>query len=231
MKLTKRKKANDKLVTKAKQYSLNEAISILKKAPSLAFDPTVEVSFVLGVDPRKSDQQVRGTVFLPSGTGKKKIIVALATGNKLEEATLAGADYVGGEDLLQKIGQGWTDFDVLVTTPDLMRHVGRLGKILGPRGLMPTPKAGTVTVDIGKAIEELQKGRIEFKVDRQKAVNRPIGKLSFSEEALLENFHALWNAILRAKPSSSKGQYLKTVSISSTMGPGLTLDQQQWGGV
>ncbi len=210
-----------------KMYSLKDAIAILKKYPPVKFDQTVEVSLKLGVDPRRSDQSVRGTVSLPNGTGKTTRILVFAKGEKVNEALAAGADYVGHEELVEKISAGWTDFDAVIATPDLMRDVGKLGKILGPRGLMPTPKAGTVTTDIAKAIQELKGGKIEFKLDRHGVINSGVGKLSFEGEQIETNIHAFLVAIQRARPASAKGHYLKSLVISSTMGAGLKIDLRE----
>jgi len=209
---------------KSKLYSVNEAIAILKECPPVKFDQSVDVSVKLGVDPRKADQNVRGTVSLPNGTGKTIRILVFARGEKVQEALDAGADFAGNEDYLAKVTGGWTDFDAVIATPDMMRDVGKLGKVLGPRGLMPTPKAGTVTADVAKAIGELKGGKIEFKVDKHSVINGAIGKLSFDTDKLRENVIALLDAIQRAKPSSAKGQYLQTLVLSSTMGPGLKID-------
>lgn len=207
-----------------KTYSVKEAIDILKKCPSVKFDQTVEVSLKLGVDPRRSDQNVRGTVSLPNGTGKTMKILVFAKGDKVKEALTAGADYAGHEEFFEKVNGGWTDFDAVIATPDMMRDVGKLGKVLGPRGLMPTPKAGTVTTDIAKAIQELKSGKIEFKVDRHGVINNGVGKLSFDIDKLLQNIQTFLAAIQRAKPASAKGHYLKSLVVSSTMGPGLKID-------
>lgn len=207
-----------------KLYSLKEAIEILKKCPQVKFDQTVELSLKTGVDTRKSDQQVRGTVSLPNGSGKRIVLAVFVRGDKVQEALSAGADYAGNEDLLEKVKNGWTDFNAVISTPDMMREVGKLGKILGPRGLMPTPKAGTVTTDIAKAIQEIKSGKIEFKSDKSGVINSLIGKLSFDTEKLVGNIVALLGAITKAKPATAKGHYLKTMSLSSTMGPGLKID-------
>lgn len=207
-----------------KPYSFQDAIEILKKCPPVKFDQSVEVSLRMGVDPRKSDQHVRGTVSLPNGTGKTLKILVFAKGEKLQEALAAGADYAGNEELFEKVNGGWTDFDAVVATPDMMREVGKLGKVLGPRGLMPTPKAGTVTTDVAKAIQELKGGKIEFKLDRHGVISNGVGKLSFASDKLLENIQSYLHAIQRAKPATAKGQYLKSVVLSSTMGPGLKID-------
>jgi large subunit ribosomal protein L1 len=224
---SKRNREMAKLLDVLKTYSLKEAIDILKKAPAVKFNQTVEVSLKLGVDPRRSDQSVRGTVSLPNGTGKTIRILVFARGDKVKEALDAGADYAGHDELFEKVSGGWTDFDAVIATPDMMRDVGKLGKVLGPRGLMPTPKAGTVTNDIGKAIQELKAGKIEFKLDRHGVINNGVGKLSFSEDKLVENILTFLNSIQRAKPASAKGQYMRSLSISSTMGPGLRIDPRE----
>ncbi len=210
-----------------KTYNVKEAIDILKKCPTVKFNQTVEVSLKLSVDPRRSDQGVRGTVSLPNGTGKTMKILVFAKGDKVKEALAAGADYAGHDELFEKVNGGWTDFDAVVATPDMMRDVGKLGKVLGPRGLMPTPKAGTVTTDIAKAVQELKAGKIEFKVDRHGVINNGVGKLSFETEKLMDNIQTLLTAIQRAKPASAKGQYMKSLVISSTMGPGLKIDLRE----
>jgi large subunit ribosomal protein L1 len=212
-KKSKRFREIEKLVNVDKIYSLGEAIDTLKKCPPVKFDQSVEISLMTSVDARKSDQQVRGTVSLPNGTGKRIVLVVIAKGDKVKEALQAGADFAGTDD-----------FDVLVSTPDMMREVGKLGKVLGPRGLMPTPKAGTVTNDIANAIAELKAGKIEFKVDKSGVVNVLIGKLSFETKKLVENISTLLSAIARARPATAKGQFLKSLAVSSTMGPGLKVD-------
>lgn len=209
---------------KMKVYSVKEAIDILKKCPPVKFDQTIDISLRIGVDPRRSDQHVRGTVPLPNGTGKSIVIVVFARGDKVKEALAAGADYVGNDELFEKVNGGWTDFNAVVATPDMMRDVGKLGKVLGPRGLMPTPKAGTVTTDVTKAIQELKAGKIEFKLDRHGVINNGVGKLSFAAEKLEENIMAFINAVQRAKPPTAKGHYLKSIYLSSTMGPGLKIE-------
>ena len=210
-----------------KTYSVKEAIDILKKCPPVKFDQSVDISLKMGVDPRRSDQRVRGTVSLPNGTGKTMKILVFAKGDKVKEALAAGADYAGHDELFEKVNGGWTDFDAVIATPDMMREVGKLGKVLGPRGLMPTPKAGTVTTDIAKAIQELKGGKIEFKLDRHGVINNGVGKLSFDADKLVENIQAFLNAVQRAKPASAKGHYLKSLVISSTMGPGLKIDLRE----
>lgn len=224
---SKRAREMSKLVDSTKVYSVSEAIEILKKSPPVKFEQSVEVSLRLGVDPRKSDQNVRGTVALPNGTGKSLRILVFAKGDKAQEAQQAGADYVGHQELVDKVAGGWTDFDAVVATPDMMRDVGKLGKVLGPRGLMPTPKAGTVTTDVATAIRELKGGKIEFKSDRHGVVNSLVGKLNFSVESLLQNIRTFVAAVVRSKPSTAKGQYLKSVSLSSTMGPGMKVDLRE----
>lgn len=207
-----------------KAYSLNEAVDILKKCPPVKFDQSVDISLKIGVDPRRSDQHVRGTVSLPNGTGKTIVILVFARGDKVKEALAAGADYAGNDELFEKVNAGWTGFDAVIATPDMMRDVGKLGKVLGPRGLMPTPKAGTVTTDVNKAIQELKAGKIEFKLDRHGVINVAVGKLSFSSDQLVQNIQAFLHAVQRAKPASAKGHYLKLIHLSSTMGPGLKID-------
>ncbi|CDZ80302.1 50S ribosomal protein L1 [Candidatus Rubidus massiliensis] len=213
-----------KLLEANKVYSLKDAIAMLKKCPPVKFDQSIDIALQMGVDPRKSDQQLRGTVSLPNGTGKSITILVLAKGDKVKEALDAGAEYAGNDELIEKINNGWTGFDAVIATPDMMRDVGKLGKVLGPRGLMPTPKAGTVTNDVAKAIQEVKAGKIEFKPDRHGVVSNAVGKLSFSEEALQQNILALAQAIQKAKPAAAKGQYVKSVTLSSTMGPGLKID-------
>jgi large subunit ribosomal protein L1 len=210
-----------------KLYTIEEAVDILKKCPPVKFDQSVDISLKLGVDPRRSDQHVRGTVSLPNGTGKTLRILVLATGEKVQEAKDAGADYVGNEELCEKVSSGWTDFDAVVATPDMMRLVGKLGKVLGPRGLMPTPKAGTVTTDVAKAINELKGGKVEFKLDRHGVINGIVGKLSFELDKLGENVRSFLQAVQKAKPAAAKGHYIQSLYLSSTMGPGLKIDLRQ----
>ena len=208
-------------------YSLDKALIALKEAAPVKFDQSVELSLKLGVDPRKTDQSVRGTVSLPHGTGKKMRVLVFAKGDKALEATTAGAEYVGFEEYFERVRGGWTDFDAVVATPDMMREVGKLGKILGPRNLMPSPKAGTVTNNVGESVEKIKAGRVEFKLDASALINGLTGKLSFSKEALDENIRAFVRAIVRAKPPAAKGQYLKHLTVSSTMGPGLAIDLKE----
>lgn len=206
---------------RAKEYSLEEALKLIKELSYARFDETVEMAFNLGVDPKKTDQVVRGSVPLPHGTGKKVRVLVFAKGEKEKEAIEAGADYVGAEDLVEKIQKGWLDFDKAVATPDIMGLVGRLGKILGPRGLMPNPKVGTVTFDVAKAIKEIKAGKVEYKTDKAGVVHIPIGKVSFDVDKLLDNAKTVIDSISKAKPSTSKGKYIKKIVISSTMGPGI----------
>ncbi len=211
-----------KLVDRATLYESNEAIALVKKTATAKFDETVEVHIRTGCDGRHADQQIRGAVVLPNGTGKTVRVLVFAKGTKLDEAQAAGADFVGGEELIPKIqNEGWLDFDVVVATPDMMGVVGRLGKVLGPKGLMPNPKAGTVTMDVTKAIEDIKAGKIEYRLDKANIIHCPVGKASFTEEQLQQNYDALIGAILKAKPSTLKGQYLKSVTLTTTMGPGV----------
>ncbi len=226
--MTKRGKKIAELVDRTRTYSVEQALDTLKKCPPVKFDESVEVSLKLGIDPRKSDQSVRGTVSLPSGTGKKTIVVALARADKLSEAKQAGADFAGNDDLVAKIAGGWTDFDVLIVTPDLMRDVGKLGKVLGPRGLMPTPKAGTVTTEIGKAIRDVKQGKIEFKSDKEGGLNCAVGKVSFTLNQLVDNIRSLLSAVQRVKPQTAKGIYLQSMYLSTTMGPGMKVDAREF---
>lgn len=217
----------EKLVDKSKVYDASEALALLKQVSKAKFDETVEVAIRLGVDPKKQDQQVRGAVVLPHGTGKTSRVLVFAKGEKAKEAEAAGADFVGEEDLIQKVTQGWFDFDVVVATPDMMGAVGRLGRVLGPKGLMPNPKTGTVTFDVTRAIQEIKAGKIEYRLDKQGNVHAPIGKVSFDTEQLLGNFHTLMDALQKAKPASAKGQYFRNVSLTSTMGPGVRVNVQR----
>ena len=214
-----------KLIEKTNTYDLGEAVALVKKSASAKFDETVEAHFRLGVDGRHADQQVRGAVVLPHGTGKTVRVLVFAKGDKVDEALNAGADYAGGDELVPKIqNDGWLDFDVVVATPDMMGVVGRLGRVLGPKGLMPNPKAGTVTMDVAKAIADIKAGKIEYRLDKSNIIHVPIGKASFTEEQLSDNFQTLIDAIIKARPSAAKGQYLKSVVIASTMGPGVKLN-------
>ena len=207
------------------QYRLEDAIGLLKKMPQRKFDETVEVAIRLGVDPRQADQQVRSTVALPHGLGKSVRIAVFAKGEQATAAEEAGADFVGAEDLVEKVNGGWTDFDVAIATPDMMGTVGRLGRILGPRGLMPNPKSGTVTPDAARAVQEAKAGRVEFRVDRTSNIHTPVGKMSFDEHRLIENAQTVIDAVLRARPSATKGLYLRSVTVASTMGPGIRIDR------
>lgn len=213
-----------KLYEIGKSYTLKEAIEILKKCPPTKFDQSLELSLKTGVEAQKSDQQVRGTVSLPNGTGKKIVLAVFARGEKIKEALDAGADFAGNEDLFEKIKSGWMDFTAVISTPDMMREVGKLGKVLGPRGLMPTPKAGTVTTDVAKAVQEAKAGKIEFKTDKHGVINSPVGKISFTNEQLIENLSALLSVIARSRPATAKGVFLQSLALSSTMGPGLKID-------
>jgi large subunit ribosomal protein L1 len=205
-------------------YPLEEALPLVQKVKFAKFDETVEMAFRLGVDPKHADQMVRGTVVLPHGLGKTKRVLAIAGGEKQKEAQEAGADIVGGEEIVEKIQGGWMDFEAVVATPDMMKAVGRLGKVLGPRGLMPNPKTGTVTFEIAKAVREIKAGKVEFRVDKTGIVHAPVGKVSFPTDRLIENARALVDSIVRAKPSAAKGRYLKNITVSSTMGPGIKID-------
>ncbi|MCI1820731.1 MAG: 50S ribosomal protein L1 [Megasphaera sp.] len=214
-----------KLVDKAKLYEPAEAIDILKKMDTAKFDETVELSVNLNVDPKYADQQVRGAIVLPHGIGKSKTVLVFAEGDKEKEAQEAGADFVGAEELIEKIKGGWTDFDVAIATPNMMGKVGRLGKILGPKGLMPNPKIGTVTMDVARAVEESKAGKVEYRTDKAGIINSPIGKKSFDAKKLIENLTTLVDTIVKVKPSGAKGQYIKSITVSSTMGPGIRINQ------
>jgi len=205
-------------------YTLEEALPLVKAMKFAKFDETVEVAIRLGVDPKHADQMVRGTVVLPHGLGKSKRVLVIAGAEKQKDAQEAGADFTGGDEIVEKILGGWMDFDAVVATPDMMRGVGRLGKVLGPRGLMPNPKTGTVTTDISKAVREIKAGKVEFRVDKTGIVHAPLGKVSFAADALVANAHALMDSILKAKPAAAKGKYLKSITVSSTMGPGVRID-------
>ena len=213
-----------KLIEADKFYSPKEAVELVKKTAVTKFDSTIEVAFRLGVNPKYPDQQVRGALVLPNGTGKSKTVLVFAKGPKIAEAEAAGADFVGGEEFVNKIKEGWMDFDVCIATPDMMGLVGRIGKILGPRGLMPNPKVGTVTMDVARAVKESKAGKIQYRTDKAGNVQCPIGKASFTDEALLENYITLADTLVKVKPSGAKGQYIKSVTMSSTMGPGISID-------
>lgn len=210
-----------KLIDKTKQYTEQEAIEVVLQTAKAKFDETIELHVRLGVDPRHADQQVRGVVVLPNGTGKTQRVLVLAKGPQADAAVAAGAEFVGGEELIPKIEGGWVDYDVVVTTPDMMRFVGKLGRVLGPKGLMPNPKSGTVTTDVAKAINEIKSGKVEYRVDKSAIIHCPIGKKSFGGEKLVENYATLMEAIIKAKPAAAKGQYVKSVCVTSTMGPGV----------
>jgi large subunit ribosomal protein L1 len=224
MKRSKGYRAGAAQIDKTRLYSPAEAVALARKTSPATFDPTVEVALRLGVDPRKADQMVRGTVNLPNGTGKTARVLVFATGDRAEEARAAGADYIGSDDLIERIQGGWLDFDAVVATPDMMGKVGRLGRILGPRGLMPNPKTGTVTPDVGRAVTDIKGGKIEFRVDRHGNLHFIIGKASFADRALVENYAAAIDEVLRLKPSAAKGRYLKKAAITTTMGPSIPVD-------
>jgi large subunit ribosomal protein L1 len=228
-KLTKRRKEIQKTADIEKIYSVEEAVSVLKNIPHPKFDETVDLSFNLGTDPKQSDQMVRGTLMLPNGTGRKVRVLVLCKGESGSAAKEAGAEYVGGDDLIAKISSGWMDFDVVISSPDMMRDVGKLGKVLGPRGLMPNPKTGTVTNDLGRAVKEAKAGKVEFKLDKQGNINIGIGKISFEEKAISENIGAVINAINKSRPQTVKGRFIKNIAVSTTMGPGLKLDLAKLG--
>ena len=224
---TKRSKEIAKLAEKDRVYDLSEAIELLQKCPQLKFDQTLEISLHLGVDPRKADQLVRGTVTLPHGTGQKNVVLVITKGDGIQTALDAGADFAGYEEYIEKIKGGWLSFDTMIVTPDMMREIGKMGKVLGPRGLMPTPKAGTVTTDVAKAVKEIKAGKVEFKVDKNAVINNAVGKLSFNAKQLIENVKQLLTSIIKAKPSSSKGTYVKAFNLSSTMGPGCKINLRE----
>ena len=226
-KVTKRYAECQKLIEKKKEYDIKEALDIVEKMPKPKFDETVELHVKLGVDSKHADQQVRGTVVLPNGTGKTLKVLVFAKGPKADEAEKAGADYVGGEELIPKIqNDNWFDYDVVVATPDMMGVVGRLGKVLGPKGLMPNPKSGTVTMDVTKAIEEIKSGKVEYRLDKTNIIHLGFGKVSFGAKKLQENYDTIINAIIKARPAAAKGQYIKSVAISTTMGPGIYINQK-----
>jgi len=230
MKRGKKYNESAKLIDRSVQYDANEAISLVKKSAVAKFDETIEAHIRLGVDGRHADQQVRGAVVLPHGTGKTVKVLVFAKGDKVAEAEAAGADYVGGDELIPRIqNDGWFDFDVVVATPDMMGVVGRLGRVLGPKGLMPNPKAGTVTMDVTKAVNDIKAGKIEYRLDKTNIIHCPVGKASFTEEQLADNFQTLMGAIIKAKPASAKGTYLKSVTLASTMGPGVKVNAAKLG--
>ena len=221
----KRYNESAKLVEKGKKYEIKEALEIVDKMPKAKFDETVELHVKLGVDSKHADQQVRGTVILPNGTGKTQKVLVFAKGPKADEATKAGADYVGAEELIPKIqNDNWFDYDVVVATPDMMGVVGRLGKVLGPKGLMPNPKSGTVTMDVTKAVQDIKSGKVEYRLDKNNIIHLGFGKVSFGTEKLLENYQTIIDAIIKAKPAAAKGQYIKSISVSTTMGPGIFVE-------
>jgi large subunit ribosomal protein L1 len=219
-----KKYKNAKAQMENRAYKLDEALPLVKKLAHAKFDETVEVAMRLGVDPKHADQMVRGTVILPHGLGKSKKVCVIASGEKVKEAGEAGAEHVGGEELVAKIQEGWLDFDALIATPDMMKSVGKLGKILGPKGLMPNPKTGTVTFELGKAIKEIKAGKVEFRVDKTSIIHTPVGKVSFTADRLVENARTLIDSVVKAKPAASKGKYVRSIYISSTMGPGIQVD-------
>ena len=218
-----------KLIDRSKLYEAKEAIELAKKASTVNFDATVEVAFRLGIDTRKNDQQIRGAVVLPNGTGKTQSVLVFAKGEKLKEAEAAGADFVGDAEYIQKIQQGWFDFDVIVATPDMMGEVGKLGRVLGPKGLMPNPKTGTVTFDVTKAVQEIKAGKVEYRADKTGIIHAPIGKVSFEDGKLAENLEAIYDVVLKAKPSAAKGVYIKSLNVTTTMGPAVKVDASSVG--
>ena len=226
MKKGKRYTEAAKEIEPGREYSINDAVSIIKKGAVAKFDETVEVAMRLGVDPRHADQMVRGSVALPHGTGKQVRVLVLTRGEHQNEAKEAGAEFVGADDYIEQIQQGWVDFDVMIATPDIMKDVGKLGRVLGPRGLMPNPKSGTVTFDVGRTVKDVKAGRIEYRVDRTGNIHAPVGKASFTEEQLTENATTFIDAIQRAKPASAKGHYVRSITMSSVMGPGVKIDRQ-----
>lgn len=219
-----------KLIDRESAYDVTEAIELVKKTATAKFDESVEVAARLGVDPKKADQQIRGAVVLPHGTGRTQRVLVFAKGDKLKEAEAAGADYVGDEDLINKITQGWFEFDVIVATPDMMAQVGKLGRVLGPKGLMPNPKTGTVTFEVGKAVQEIKAGKIEYRVDRDGNIHVPVGKVSFDTSKLVENFTTVMDTLMKAKPAAAKGTYVRNVAVSSTMGPGIKVNTAKFTG-
>jgi len=214
-------------LVEARPHKFEEAAELLRKAHYVKFDETVELVLNLGVDPKQSDQMVRGTVVLPHGLGKSKRVVVIASGDKVREAQEAGADFVGGDDMVEKIQQGWTDYEAVIATPDMMKSAGRLGKVLGPRGLMPNPKTGTVTFEVARAVKEIKAGKVEFRMDKTGIIHSPVGKISFSAQQLAGNAHALLGAVVKAKPAAAKGKYIKKITLTSTMGPGVPIDHAE----
>jgi len=214
----------EKLIDRTKQYNIAEAVTLLKEASKAKFDETVEIAYRLGVDPKKADENIRGAVVLPHGTGKTQRVLVFAKGDKIKEAEEAGADYIGDADVIQKINDGWFDFDVVVATPDMMAEVGKLGRVLGPKGLMPNPKTGTVTFEVEKAVNDIKAGKVEYRVDKSSNLHVPIVKVSFEDEKLVENFATMMDTIVKAKPQASKGVYVRNVTLASTMGPGIKID-------
>lgn len=220
-----------KLVDSTKTYEITDAVEILKKASKANFDESVEVAFRLGVDPKKAEENLRGAVVLPHGTGKTQRVLVFAKGDKVKEAEDAGADYIGDADIIAKINDGWFEFDVIVATPDMMGEVGKLGRVLGPKGLMPNPKTGTVTFEVEKAVNEIKAGKVEYRVDKASNLHVPIGKISFDEEQLVENFNAIAETVAKIKPQTSKGTYVRNVSVTSTMGPGIKVDYSKFASI
>ena len=214
-------------LVEARTYKLEEAAELLRKAHYVKFDETVELVINVGVDPKQSDQMVRGTVVLPNGLGKSKRVLVIASGEKVREAQEAGADFVGGDDMVQKIQEGWTDFEAVIATPDMMKSAGRLGKVLGPRGMMPNPKTGTVTFEVARAVKEIKAGKVEFRLDKTGLIHSPVGKISFSAQNLAGNAQALLAAVIKAKPAAAKGKYIKKITLTSTMGPGIPIDHAE----
>ena len=214
-------------LVEARPYKFEEAAELLRKAHYVKFDETVELVLNLGVDAKQSDQMVRGTVVLPHGLGKSKRVVVIASGDKVREAQDAGADFVGGEDIVEKIQQGWTDYEAVIATPDMMKSAGKLGKVLGPRGLMPNPKTGTVTFEVANAVKEIKAGKVEFRMDKTGIIHSPVGKISFTAQQLAGNAHALLGAVMKAKPAAAKGKYIKKITLTSTMGPGVPIDHEE----
>ncbi|MFZ3590866.1 50S ribosomal protein L1 [Bacillus sp. DJP31] len=221
----------EKLVDRTKAYSVSESVDLVKKTSVTKFDATVEAAFRLGIDPKKADQQIRGAVVLPNGTGKTQRVLVFAKGEKAKEAEAAGADFVGDIDFIEKITKGWFEFDVIVATPDMMGEVGKLGRVLGPKGLMPNPKTGTVTFDVTKAVNEIKAGKVEYRADKAGIIHVPVGKVSFDDQKLIENFATIYDTLMKVKPAAAKGTYMKNVALSSTMGPGVKVDSSTFSAV